>query len=256
MIIQIITLFPEMFEGVFGSSIVHRARERRLVDIRLIALRDFGLGRHRMVDDYPFGGGPGMLLRADVVVPAVEHALAAVDQPARILWTSAQGRRLNQTWCREMAHDQHLVVVAGHYEGFDQRALDLLGGEEVSLGDFVLTGGEIPAMALVDAVVRLLPGALGDAQSAVEDSFNPETGWLEGPQYTRPATYRGREVPQVLLSGNHAKIAEWRAVQSRVKTEAARPDLLAGKTCCGKNRDGIMRDMHEGERGNGLHSID
>jgi tRNA (guanine37-N1)-methyltransferase len=226
--IQIVTLFPEMFAGALLHSMVGRAIRRGLLDVGLVPLRWFGVGSHRLTDDYPYGGGVGMLLRVDVVVPAVEWALARGPDPARILLTSPQGRRLDQALARELATARHLVVVAGHYEGIDARVGAILPVEEVSLGDVVLTGGEIPAMALVDAVARLLPGVLGDPASAREESFGEASGWLEGPQYTRPAAYRGHEVPKVLLSGDHRRIAEWRRSQALAVTRRRRPDLLAG----------------------------
>ncbi|MCY0884492.1 MAG: tRNA (guanosine(37)-N1)-methyltransferase TrmD [Firmicutes bacterium] len=227
--IQVVTLFPEMFRGVFGTSIIGRARRRGVIDLRLVPLRPFGRGPHRSTDDYPFGGGAGMLLRADVLVPAVEWAQAHAPEPARVLFTSPRGRVLTQGLAAELSREAHLIVVAGHYEGYDERALLLTGAEEVSVGDFVLSGGEIPAMALVDAVVRLLPGALGSAESIREESFSGPDGGLEAPQYTRPLAYRGLAVPEVLVSGNHAAVAHWRQEQSRALTAARRPDLLAGR---------------------------
>lgn len=224
--IQVVTLFPEMFAGVLSHSIVARARRRGQVDIGLVPLRWFGVGPHRSTDDYPFGGGVGMLLRADVVVAAVEWAMARSSLPPRILLTSPQGRRLTQAWLRELAVAPHLVVVAGHYEGIDARVADILPLEEMSLGDMVLTGGEIPAMALVDGVVRLLPGVLGDPDSPAEESFGGDHGWLEGPQYTRPLEVRGRGVPEVLLSGDHGRIARWRRRQAWEATRRRRPELL------------------------------
>lgn len=227
MVIQVVTLFPEMFSGVVSASMLKRAQARAGVEIRIVGLRDFGVGVHRITDDYPFGGGPGMLLRADVVVPAVEWALMHHAEPARILWTSPGGRRLDQAFCRELAGESHLLMVAGHYEGIDERARLILGGEEVSIGDYVLTGGELAAMVIMDAVVRLIPGVLGDAGSPEEDSFSLPGGVLEGPQYTRPETYRGWSVPPVLLSGDHARIRAWRREQAVARTRLRRPDLAA-----------------------------
>lgn len=226
MLLQVVTLFPEMFSGVVSTSILKRAQTRAGVEIRIVGLRDFGVGVHRTTDDYPFGGGPGMLLRADVVVPAVEWAVMHHAEPPRILWTSPGGRRLDQGFCRELAGERHLLMVAGHYEGIDERARLLLGGEEVSIGDYVLTGGELAAMVIMDAVVRLLPGVLGDAGSPEEDSFSLPGGLLEGPQYTRPEVYRGFSVPPVLISGDHGRIRAWRREQALSRTRAVRPDLL------------------------------
>lgn len=217
--VDIVTLFPEMFQGPFAASIVARAAAKGLVDIRLVDLRPFGVGVHRLTDDYPYGGGVGMLMRPEPLVDAVEWCLAHEPRPGRILVTSARGRPLTQPGLEELARGDHLVVIAGHYEGIDQRVVDTLGAEEVSLGPFVLTGGEIPAMALVDGVVRLLPGALGAEAGSREDSFSGSDRLVEGPQYTRPPVYRGRAVPEVLLSGDHARIRAWREEQARASTE-------------------------------------
>jgi tRNA (guanine37-N1)-methyltransferase len=226
MVIQVVTLFPEMFEGPLGTSIIMRARENQLVDIRMVPLRRFGVGLHHRTDDYPFGGGIGMLLRGDVIVPAGEWAQADHDKPATVLITSAQGQRFNQPMAANLALDQHLIIIAGHYEGVDERAIQLLDAREVSIGDVVLTGGEIPALVMIDAIVRLLPGALGAEDGAREESFGV-SGGLEGPQYTRPRAFRGHCVPDVLLSGDHAKISKWLAAQAQKRTERRRPDLLA-----------------------------
>ncbi len=229
MVLQVLTLFPEMLSGLVGHSMLKRAQERAGVEIRLVGLRSFGVGTHRTTDDYPFGGGPGMILRADVVVPAVEWAMMHHKVPATVLWTSPQGRRLDQDWCRELARLEHIIIVAGHYEGIDERAREIVGGTEVSIGDYVLTGGELPAMVLVDAITRLQPEVLGAENGAAEDSFGEAGGWLEGPQYTRPEAYRSRAVPAVLLSGHHQKIREWREAQGLERTKRRRPDLLGGQ---------------------------
>lgn len=227
MVIQIVTLFPEMFSGVLHASMLKRAQERGLVDLRVVPLRRFGMGIHHMTDDYPFGGNVGMLLRADVVVPAVEWAMMHCATPAKILFTSAQGRVLKQamaeTWVQEF---DHVIVVAGHYEGIDDRAREILKAEEISIGDYILTGGELPAMIIADAVTRLIPGVLGADSGAVDDSFSGGRSGLEGPQYTRPRQYRGQEVPSVLLSGDHRKISEWRDDVRLQWTRNRRPDLL------------------------------
>lgn len=226
MLIQVVTLFPEMFDGVLGSSILKRAQERGIVEVRLVPLRRFGVGVHRTTDDYPFGGGVGMLLRADVVVPAVEWAMMHHAEPPRIVLTSAAGRKFSQPLAEDLATAKHLIIVAGHYEGVDDRVREILNAEEVSIGDYVLTGGELPAMIIVDAVTRLLPGVLGASSGARDDSFSGETRWLEGPQYTRPEVYREWRVPDVILSGDHEKIFRWRQKQSRQRTLNRRPDLL------------------------------
>ncbi|MCL4493304.1 MAG: tRNA (guanosine(37)-N1)-methyltransferase TrmD [Firmicutes bacterium] len=225
MVIQIVTLFPEMFAGPFSASMIKRARSRGLVDIRLIPLRDFGLGPHKMTDDYPFGGGLGMLLRPDVVVPAVEWAQAHHSLPAQIVVTSPQGRSFDQRLVEQLSQSDHLIIVAGHYEGMDERVMSLLSPMEISVGDVILTGGELAAMVIVDAVTRVLPGVLGAEEGAFQESFG-RGGGLEGPQYTRPRVYRGLEVPSVLLSGDHARIRKWQQEQARERTRHRRPDLL------------------------------
>ncbi|MGC8488644.1 MAG: tRNA (guanosine(37)-N1)-methyltransferase TrmD [Clostridia bacterium] len=217
--IHVVTLFPDMFAGPFADSIVDRAVRKGLVDIRLVPLRPFGVGVHRICDDYPYGGGVGMLMRPEPLVDAVEWCLAHEPRPARVLVTAARGRPLSQPWLEELSRAGHLVLIAGHYEGIDQRVLDVLGAEELSLGPFVLTGGEIPAMAVVDGVVRLLPGALGAEEGSRDDSFSGPHRLVEGPQYTRPPVYRGHAVPDVLLSGDHARIRAWREQQARMSTE-------------------------------------
>ncbi|MCY0877959.1 MAG: tRNA (guanosine(37)-N1)-methyltransferase TrmD [Firmicutes bacterium] len=239
LVIQLVTLFPEMCEGVLNSSMIKRARQAHLVDVRVIPLRPFGVGPHRQTDDYPFGGGPGMLLRADVVVPAVEWAMAHASQPARVILTSPQGRRFTQAVAEELSQEQHLVFVAGHYEGIDARVQMLLNAEEISIGDYVLTGGELPALVMIDAVVRLIPGVLGAPEGARKDSFSRPGGGLEGPQFTRPRVYRGMEVPPVLLSGNHQAVAAFQEQLAREWTLARRPDLLRRTTEEGREMDGL-----------------
>ena len=227
--VDVVTLFPEMFHGPFEHSIVARAVQAGLVDVRVVGLRPFGVGVHRVTDDYPYGGGQGMVMRPEPLVQAVEWCQARVPHPARVVVTAARGRLLTQRMLEAWSGCPYLIVVAGHYEGIDQRVVDVLGAEEVSIGNFVLTGGELPAMVVVDGVVRLLPGALGDRESARQDSFSGPSGLLEGPQYTRPPVFRGLAVPGVLLSGDHARIAAWRAEQALATTAGRRPDLLEGK---------------------------
>src|SRR6516164_9635921 len=219
--IDVLTLFPAMFAGPLDESIIKRARENGLLDLRIHNLRDYAHDRHRTVDDRPFGGGPGMLLKPEPIFEAVESL--ASDQ-ARVVLLSPSGRTFDQATAQELAKVEHLVLVSGHYEGFDERVRSELADDELSIGDYVLTNGALPVMVVVDAVTRLLPGALGDEQSAHEESFSH--GLLEYPQYTRPAEFDGLKVPDVLLSGNHAEIAKWRAEQSRLRTETRRPDLL------------------------------
>jgi len=221
--IDILTLFGEMFDAFLATSIVGRAIQRGLVDVRLTNIRDFARDRYGTVDDAPFGGGPGMVLMCQPIFDAVEHLRAAAGPPGQVVLLTPQGRALTQAVVAELAAEERLILVAGHYEGFDERIRQGLADREISLGDFVLSGGEIAAMAVVDAVVRLLPGALGTDASTHEESF--AGGLLEYPQYTRPREYRGMGVPEVLLSGDHARIAAWRAEQARLRTRQRRPDL-------------------------------
>ena len=225
---RIITLFPDAFPGVLGQSLTGKAMDLGLWRLEAYDLRPFGQGKHRNVDDTPAGGGAGMVLRADVVDAAIRTAMAGTP-PDRARWPliylSPRGRRFDQAMARRFAACDGLTMLCGRFEGVDQRLLDHHQIEEVSLGDFVLTGGEIAAQAMLDATVRLLPGVLGNAESTVEESHS--NGLLEHPQYTKPAVWEGREIPPVLLSGNHAEIAKWRRAQSAAITEARRPDLWA-----------------------------
>ena len=219
--LDIITIFPEMFREVFDFGIVRRARERNLVDVRVHDLRDFTTDKHRSTDDAPYGGGPGMVMKVEPLVAAVE-AIATDD--ARIVLLSPRGAPLLQDKVQELSTVEQLVLVAGRYEGVDERFLLATGAEELSIGDYVLSGGEIPAMVVVDALVRLLPGAISDPKSAEQDSFSH--GMLDYPHYTRPDEFRGLSVPEVLLSGNHAAIRRWRDQKALTDTEARRPELL------------------------------
>lgn len=222
--IDVLTLFPEVLEPFIASSIVGRAVRERIVSIHCTNIRDFARDKHRSVDDRPFGGGPGMVLMCGPVFDAVEHVEGQVDVlPLRIL-LSPQGEKLTQALVTELASAPRLLLICGHYEGFDERIVRGLGAREVSIGDYVLSGGEPAAMVLIDAVVRLLPGALGDDESARSDSFS--AGLLEHPQYTRPREFRGMQVPEILLSGDHGRIAAWREQEARRRTESRRPDLL------------------------------
>jgi len=221
--IDILTLFPEMFGPILGTSIPKRAAEKGLVEYHLTNIRDFATDAHKSVDDKPFGGGPGMVMMAPVLFDAVEH-VEKLDarQVTRILLTP-QGRQLNQDLANEFARKDRLLLIAGHYEGFDERISTGLVPIEVSIGDYVLSGGELAAMVLIDAVVRLLPGALGAEDGAADESF--ADGLIEHPQYTRPREFRGMSVPDVLLSGNHKLIAEWRLAQRKKRTQERRADL-------------------------------
>lgn len=224
--IDVLTLFPEVFQPYVTASIIGRALRAGLVEIFTHQLRDYSRDHHRKVDDRPFGGGAGMILLCQPVCDAVE-AIEKMDTRAalRILLTP-QGRRFDQTAAQRYARCERLLLICGHYEGFDERIVELLEPEEVSLGDFVLTGGEIAGLAIIDSVVRLLPGALGHDQAAAEESF--QAARLEYPQYTRPREYRGLSVPDVLLTGHHEQIARWRQEQSELRTRQRRPDLQAG----------------------------
>lgn len=221
--IDILTLFPEMFPGVLNTSIVRRAREAGVVEVAVTNIRDFTTDSYHKVDDAPFGGGPGMVMLCQPMFDAVEHLQNTVTPRGQVVLMSPQGRPFNQALAHELASRERLILIAGHYEGFDERIRVGLADDEISLGDFVLSGGEIPAMALVDAVVRLLPGALGASESVEEESFS--SGLLEYPQYTRPRVFRGMAVPDILLNGDHRKIATWRADQAEARTQQRRPDL-------------------------------
>ena len=240
--VDILTIFPDMFTGVFGESIILRARERGLVQIDLTNIREFAADRHSSVDDRPYGGGPGMVFKPEPIFAAVESVLgrnrAPVEKTRKVILTP-QGRRLEQKDVHELADAEWLVLLCGHYEGFDARIRTGLGFEEISIGDYVLSGGELPAMAIVDSVVRLLPGALGDPDSAREESF--ENGLLDYPQYTRPSEFRGMKVPEVLLSGNHPKIAEWRHAEARKRTAERRHDLLGDDSVDGAEPNAFVQ---------------
>lgn len=223
--IDVLTLFPAMFAGPLDESIIRRARDRGLLDLRLHNLRDWTHDRHRTVDDRPFGGGPGMLMKPEPIFEAV-GSLRGPD--TRCILLGPAGRRFDQVLARELAALPHLLLICGSYEGVDERVREFLVDDELSIGDYVLTNGALPAMVVIDAVTRLLPGVLGDDASAGDESFSH--GRLEYPQYTRPADYRGLKVPEVLVSGHHAAIARWRAEQARLRTLQRRPDLAAGNS--------------------------
>jgi tRNA (guanine37-N1)-methyltransferase len=212
--VDLLTLFPALFDGFLSQSLLKRAIDKGLIEVHRWDIRDWAEGKHRQVDDRPFGGGPGMILMAPPVVDAVTAVREKADPPGRLIVLTPQGRRLDQAKVRELALESRLVLVCGRYEGFDERIIETLEPESLSVGDYVLSGGEVAAMVVVDAVSRLIPGVLGDAESAVDESFGPDEG-LEYPQYTRPREYRGRAVPEILLSGDHAAIARWRRQNGR-----------------------------------------
>jgi len=219
--IDILTLFPRMFEGPLDESILKKARERALVQIAIHNVRDHAEGKHRITDDRPFGGGPGMVMKVEPMVRCIE-SLKTLD--SHVVLLTPQGKRLEQSTLQSLSQKKHLILVCGHYEGVDDRVRQLMVNEEISIGDYVLTNGAIPAMVVVDGVTRLVPGVLGHDDSSKDESFSH--GLLEYPQYTRPEDFRGVKVPEVLLSGNHQQIAKWRQEMSRKKTQEQRPDLL------------------------------
>jgi tRNA (guanine37-N1)-methyltransferase len=223
---DVLTLFPEMFPGYLGQSLLKRAIEAGLVEVVLHNIRDWSRGKHHSVDDRPFGGGPGMVLMVGPVVECVEAVRQQAPEPGHLVMLTPQGRRLDQAGVEELARRQRILLLCGRYEGFDERIRTILQPDEISLGDFVLNGGEVAAMAVIDAVIRLVPDVLGDEESSGNDSFSGEGRWLEFAQYTRPRTYRGLEVPQVLLNGNHEEIARWRRQESLERTRRRRADLL------------------------------
>ena len=219
--IDVLALFPAMFAGPLDESIVKRAREAGLLDLKIHNLRDWTHDRHKTVDDKPFGGGPGMLLKVEPLFEAIE---SLQREKTKVILLSPSGRKFSQEIARELSQETDLLLVCGSYEGFDERVREALADDELSIGDYVLTNGALHAMVVIDAVARLLPGVLGDDESSRDESFSH--GLLEYPQYTRPAEFRGMKVPEVLLSGNHAEIEKWRREQAKLRTEKQRPDLL------------------------------
>ncbi|GHG86011.1 tRNA (guanine-N(1)-)-methyltransferase [Pseudodonghicola xiamenensis] len=220
---KIITLFPSAFPGVLGESLTGKALQEGLWQLETLDLRRWGIGKHRNVDDTPAGGGAGMVLRADVLGPAIETAMAGTGRNWPLIYLSPRGRRMDQAMMRSLSRTNGVTLICGRFEGVDERVLEEYGVMEVSLGDFVMTGGEIAAQALIDATVRLLPGVLGNQASTEEESFS--AGLLEHPQYTRPAEWKGRPIPEVLMSGHHGRIADWRQQMSEEITRVRRPDL-------------------------------
>lgn len=241
---EILTLFPDMFAGPFDESIIRRAVERGLIDIRLHNIRDYAVDKHRTVDDAPYGGGAGMVMKPEPLAACIEKV--AIECPAaRVIMTSPQGKPFNQSLAERLAREEELVIICGRYEGIDERVRELFVDEEISLGDFVLTGGEIAAMVIVDAVTRLIPGVLGSDASAADDSFSD--GLLEYPQYTRPPEFRELAVPDTLLSGNHQEIARWRRRMALQRTAQRRPELLASARLTEDDRK-YLQDLEKAER--------
>jgi tRNA (guanine37-N1)-methyltransferase len=223
---DVLTLFPDIFQGYLGQSLLHRAIRAGLVSVRLHNIRDWSKGKHNTVDDRPFGGGPGMVMKVEPAVECVEAVRAMADDPGRLVMLTPQGQRLDQPAVERLARHERILLLCGRYEGFDERIRIILQPEEISIGDYVLNGGEVAAMAIIDAVIRLVPGVLGDEDSSASDSFSGERRWLEFAQYTRPREYRGLAVPDVLVNGNHEEIARWREENSRLRTQERRKDLL------------------------------
>jgi tRNA (guanine37-N1)-methyltransferase len=222
---DVLTLFPAIFDGYLGQSLLKKAIDAGLVSVHVHDLRAWSKDKHNKVDDRPFGGGPGMILRPEPVVDCVE-AVQSLQAPGHLVLLSPQGRKLDQQVVEELASKQRVLLLCGRYEGFDQRVIDILQPDEISIGDYILNGGEVAAMVVIDAVIRLVPGVLGDEESSQADSFSGAGRLLEFPQYTRPREYRGHGVPEVLLSGNHQEIARWREEQSYLRTKKRRADLL------------------------------
>lgn len=242
--IDMITLFPEMFAGPFGDSIIKRAVEKGILDIHFTNFRDFAFDRHRQVDDSPFGGGSGMVLKPEPLFRAVRHVKEATEEflNRRVLIMDPGGMPFCQEKAKELASYEQLIFICGHYEGFDARIPRYLADEAISIGDYVLTGGELPAMVITDAVSRMLPGVLGSEESALTDSFYD--GLLEFPQYTRPRDYEGMQVPEILFSGDHGKIRQWRRQQSLLVTKKNRPDLLEGAELSKEDRK-FLKSLEE-----------
>ncbi|MBE7679296.1 MULTISPECIES: tRNA (guanosine(37)-N1)-methyltransferase TrmD [Paenibacillus] len=252
--VDVLTLFPEMFEGVFGTSILGKAQTKGLVSLNAVNFRDYATNKHNTVDDTPYGGGGGMVLKPDPIFAAVEDVLekhseesaAASSKPPRIILMCPQGETFTQKKAEELVQEDHLIFICGHYEGYDERIREFLVTDELSIGDYVLTGGELPAMVAIDSVARLIPGVLGNETSAVTDSFS--TGLLEYPHYTRPPEFRGMKVPDVLLSGHHLNIDAWRREQSLIRTLERRPDMLDTAELTEKERLWLDKLRSEMER--------
>ena len=236
---DVLTLFPEMFEPL-KHSIIERASKQNLININLINIRDFSKDKHKKVDDTPYGGGAGMVMRADVVYDAYKSVR---DEKSKVIFLSPQGKKLNQAKVQELSREEHLILLCGHYEGVDQRVLDEIVDEEISIGDYVLTGGELPAMVMVDAISRLVPGVLHNNVSAEFESF--QDNLLEYPQYSRPEEWHGKKVPPVLMSGHHANIEKWRREQSILRTYERRPDLLEKSNLTEKEKKWLKDQIND-----------
>lgn len=232
---HVLTLFPEMIEQGLGTSITGRAMQKGLVELRAVNIRDYTANKHRKVDDYTYGGGAGMLMQAQPVYDACMAIQNSLSKPARVVYMTPQGAIFTQEKAKELASEEDLIILCGHYEGIDERVLDEIVTDNVSIGDFVLTGGELPAMCMMDAIARMIPGVLHNEESAEDDSFGD--GLLEFPQYSRPECWNGIHVPPILLSGDHAKVDAWRREQSLIRTAQRRPDLLEKAAISPKERE-------------------
>lgn len=222
---DILTLFPEIFDAVLKESIIGRAQEKNIIEVNAINIRDFTLDKHRKVDDYPYGGGTGMVMMAQPIYDAYMSIVEKLDYKPKVIYLSPQGKLFNQSMAERLKEEKHLILLCGHYEGIDERIIEEIVDEEVSIGDYVLTGGELPAMVLIDCISRLVPGVLAKEEAYLDESLN--NGMLEYPQYTRPYEFKGRKVPDILLSGHHANINKWRRRQSIKRTYLKRPDLFS-----------------------------
>ncbi|SDW28266.1 tRNA (guanosine(37)-N1)-methyltransferase TrmD [Paenibacillus sp. CF384] len=244
--IDVLTLFPEMFHGVFGASILGKAKDKGIVSLNAVNFREYANNKHNTVDDYPYGGGGGMVLKPEPLFAAVEDLMPEGAERPHVILLCPQGEPYTQKKAEELSAHKHLVFVCGHYEGYDERIRQHLVTDEISLGDYVLTGGELPAMVMIDSIVRLLPGVLGNENSAVTDSFS--TGLLEHPHYTRPAVFRDWEVPEVLMSGHHANVEVWRRQQSILRTLERRPEMLETAELTKKERQWLNEQIRSREQ--------
>lgn len=240
---DILTIFPEIFDAVLGSSIIGRAQESGLITVNALNIRDFSKDRHKKTDDYPYGGGNGLVMLAQPIYDAYAYIVENLDYKPYFIYMSPQGRRLKQKLAEELAAKKHIVLLCGHYEGVDERILEELTDDEISIGDYVLTGGELPAMVLIDAISRTIPGVLSNEESYADESH--KDGVLEYPQYTRPFEFMGRQVPDVLLSGHHANINKWRRLQSLKRTRLRRPDLFEKLTLTKEDKKLLEDDAAE-----------
>lgn len=239
MIIRVMTLFPEMFSGPFNSSIIRRAKEKDIIDLEYINIRNYSDNKHKKADDYPYGGGPGMIMTPQPIFDCYNQIIDSLNlkegESPKVIYLSPKGKIFNQELAVELSKEKHIIMLCGHYEGVDQRIIDEIVTDEISIGDYVLTGGEIPAMVLIDSITRLLPGVLSQNQCYENETFY--SGLLEYPQYTRPASFRGLDVPDILISGNHKKIDEWRRQESLKLTYERRPELLENIKLTDEDKD-------------------